>query len=200
MLLFRQKSTFSSIGGGKMRLEFRFFQYTVEIEIRKKRLINGGSFMERGEYGANEIANWFLNKEEMSHKKLQKLCYYAQAWGYTLLDEKLIDDDFKAWVHGPVSPSLYQCYKGSGWSKLKLDNEAQLPKLTTEQEELLESVWLTYGDMTANALEVLTHDETPWKEARRGLSSFERGNRDITLAAMKDFYSTLYEGEVDEGY
>ena len=24
-----------------------------------------------------DVANWFLSKEEMTHKKLQKLCYYA---------------------------------------------------------------------------------------------------------------------------
>lgn len=27
-----------------------------------------------------EVAEWFLRKEPMTHKKLQKLCYYAQAW------------------------------------------------------------------------------------------------------------------------
>ena len=182
-----------------MKLEFRFFQYNIIFVIERRRLISGGKTMARGQYRVTDIANWFLNKEEMSHKKLQKLCYYAQAWCYTLLDEKLIDDTFKAWVHGPVSPILYSCYKGSGWSKLKLADGVQLPELTPEQEELLESVWLTYGDMTANALEVLTHDETPWKEARRGLTSFERGDKDISLEAMKSYYSSIYEGDA-EGY
>ena len=182
-----------------MKLEFRFFKYTIALSVEKSRLIIGGNGMNEGLFDVRDIANWFLNKEPMSHKKLQKLCYYAQAWFYTLSDEKLINDDFKAWVHGPVSPILYQHYKGSGWSKLNLSDDAKLPQLTTEQEELLESVWLTYGDMTANALEVLTHDETPWKEARRGLSSFERGNKDILLSAMKSYYSSIYEGDT-EGY
>ena len=35
---------------------------------------------ENAKYSVFEIANWFLLKESMSHKKLQKLCYYAQAW------------------------------------------------------------------------------------------------------------------------
>jgi len=53
-----------------------------------------------------DLANWFLNKSRMSHKKLQKLCYYAVAWHYTLYDSKLVlDDEFEAWVHGPVSTS-----------------------------------------------------------------------------------------------
>ena len=182
-----------------MKVDFRFFQYDITFEIRKKRLIIGGESMVSGQYHVTDIANWSLSKEPMSHKKLQKLCYYAQAWCYTLLEEKLIDDDFKAWVHGPVSPVLYHQYKGSGWCKINLDDDAKLPALTTEQEELLESVWLTYGDMTANALEVLTHDETPWKEARRGLASLERGNNNISLKAMKNYYSSIYEGDI-EGY
>ena len=26
------------------------------------------------------IAGWFLSRDTMTHKMLQKLCYYAQAW------------------------------------------------------------------------------------------------------------------------
>ena len=32
-----------------------------------------------------DVANWFLLKEDMSHKKIQKLCYYAEAWSETCL-------------------------------------------------------------------------------------------------------------------
>ena len=27
-----------------------------------------------------DVAAWFLLKEDMTHKKIQKLCYYAEAW------------------------------------------------------------------------------------------------------------------------
>ena len=37
-----------------------------------------------GRYSIYEIADWFLNKGPMTQKKLQKLCYYAQAWNYAL--------------------------------------------------------------------------------------------------------------------
>lgn len=39
-------------------------------------------------------------------KKLQKLCYYAQAWAYALKGYRLEDTDYQAWVHGPFSPAL----------------------------------------------------------------------------------------------
>lgn len=33
-----------------------------------------------GKYSIFDIAGWFLEKEPMPHKRLQKLCYYALAW------------------------------------------------------------------------------------------------------------------------
>ncbi len=39
----------------------------------------------------------------MSHLKLQKLLFYAQALHLAYFDEPIIEDDFEAWVHGPVS-------------------------------------------------------------------------------------------------
>ena len=61
---------------------------------------------EKGKYSVFDVANWFLMKGDMTHKKLQKLCYYAQAWAYALKGYRLEDTDYQAWVHGPVSPAL----------------------------------------------------------------------------------------------
>ena len=41
---------------------------------------------EEGKYSVFDIANWFLTKGQMTHKKLQKLCYYAKAWYLALYD------------------------------------------------------------------------------------------------------------------
>ena len=55
-----------------------------------------------------KVAQYFLSKESMSHKKLQKLCYYAQAWYLANYGKPLMPNRFEAWVHGPVSPDLYR--------------------------------------------------------------------------------------------
>ena len=39
-----------------------------------------------------DVAQWFLAKESMTHKKLQKLIYYYYAWGQALLKRDVIDD------------------------------------------------------------------------------------------------------------
>jgi len=130
----------------------------------------------------------------MSHKKLQKLCYYAVAWGYALLNRAIcLNDEFQAWVHGPVSPTLYEKYKGSGWIELTPEDDYKdsFDNVTTE---LLESVWLTYGEQTGNSLEALTHSESPWIKARGSCGQEDRCTTPINVKDMKDYYISIYMG------
>jgi uncharacterized phage-associated protein len=146
-----------------------------------------------GKYSIFEIANWFLSKEAMAHKKLQKLCYYAQAWFITLRDIRLSDAIFEAWVHGPVSPALYERFKQYGYSTIRIIDD-YLPPITEEDIELLENVWQTYGEYTGNALEALSHSEQPWIIARNGYAPNERCSVPISLESMKAYYEAIYIG------
>ena len=146
-----------------------------------------------GRYSVFEIANWFLSKESMTQKKLQKLCYYAQAWCYALNDYRLIDTVFEAWVHGPVSPALYDKFKSFGYNSIRLAGK-YTENIAEADIELLESVWETYGDHTGNALEALSHSEPPWIEARVGYAPNERCNVPISVESMKRYYSSIYLG------
>ncbi len=47
----------------------------------------------------------------MSTWKLQKLCYYCQAWHYTWTEHRLIEENFPAWRNAPVCPELYEVLK-----------------------------------------------------------------------------------------
>lgn len=146
-------------------------------------------------YSIFDVSDWFLSKSEMTHKKLQKLSYYFVAWGNALYNINLVNDtEFEAWVHGPVSPVLYERYKGSGWVDIpqKADNNTVFDD---KAMDLLESVWITYGDKSANELEVLTHLEEPWKNARKGLGEFEPSNKVISNADMRTYYSSIYIGD-----
>lgn len=148
---------------------------------------------ERGKYDVFEIANWFLSKESMTQKKLQKLCYYAQAWCYTLCNFKLMNTNFEAWIHGPVSRPLYDKFKCFGFDAIKLVGN-YVSHIDAKDTELLQSVWHTYGDHTGNALEALTHTEPPWIEARAGYAPDERCSVPISVESMKRYYSSIYTG------
>ncbi len=142
-----------------------------------------------------DIANYFLSRESMTHKKLQKLCYYYVAWGYALYDEAMIiNPTFQAWVHGPVSPELYSKYYSFGWNPIPKTDKLELKKFEEKEDKLLSSVWDTYSDKCGDELEALTHSELPWIEARKGLDEYEPSKNVISPEIMKIYYSSIYIG------
>ena len=148
---------------------------------------------EIGKYSVFDISDWFLKKGNMTQKKLQKMCYYAQAWCYALNGYRLMNSDFQAWIHGPVSPALYEKFRRFGYDTIKIKGNVNI-ELDKQDEELLEDVWETYGDRTGNALEALTHREAPWIEARKGYSENERCTVVISPESMKRYYKSIYLG------
>ncbi|WP_412693926.1 type II toxin-antitoxin system antitoxin SocA domain-containing protein [Clostridium sp. AF22-10] len=55
-----------------------------------------------------DTAKYILEKSgSMSTMKLQKLCYYSQAWALVWDDAPLFNEDFQAWANGPVCPELF---------------------------------------------------------------------------------------------
>ena len=140
-----------------------------------------------------DIAKWFLSKESMTHKKLQKLCYYAQAWYCALYDgAPLFCDEIQAWVHGPVVASLYPVYANYRWESIPQENfdEVHLPD---DVIRVLDAVYNTYSEFTGDQLESLTHSEDPWKKARGGLKPWETSNEPISCAEMRRYYGEQYE-------
>lgn len=149
---------------------------------------------EAGKYSVFAIADWFLNKSEMTHKKLQKLCYYAQAWCYALKGYRLEDTDYQAWIHGPVSPALWEKFKSFEYDTIRIRGTANII-LSDEDEKLLEDIWDTYGDSSGNSLEALSQRELPWLEARRGYVPGEKCNVVISPETMASFYRSIYCGD-----
>lgn len=144
-----------------------------------------------------DVADWFLLKGNISNKKIQKLCYYAEAWSLTLLDQDIADhSEFEAWVHGPVNRTLYQIFDGYGWNLLTITNYEEVKSrlellFSPEQVEVLEAVWDTYGEYGADQLEALTHTERPWLEQRTGLGKFESSHNVISSNTMKEYYNSI---------
>lgn len=143
---------------------------------------------------ARDIANWFLSRESMTHKKLQKLCYYAQAWYCALYSEiePLFDDTVEAWVHGPVIPTLYPIYADYKWNPIP-KAEVDESKFSQQALEILEAVYNTYGEFSGDELEALTHSERPWQDARGNLKSWETSHTPISRVSMKEYYGKKYD-------
>lgn len=129
-----------------------------------------------------DVAKAFLSKAPMSPKKLQKLCFYAQSWyAYFNKKQKLINTEFEAWIHGPVSPELYEFYKDYGFDDIP---QTEHFELNEAEQDIVDEVYRVYGTLDGNQLEELTHDETPWKNARKDLSPFTASHNVISIGDM----------------
>lgn len=155
-----------------------------------------------GKYSYNDVANWFLlkGKGKITPKKLQRLVYYAYAWVLTLLNDsseelniRLFDDaKFEAWIHGPALRDLHAEYASYGFENI--DEPKEQPAFVEDVEDILEQVWEVYGNYTANQLESMTHQEKPWRNARKDLSPSDSSS---TLIDDRDIFN-YYVKRIEE--
>ena len=141
-----------------------------------------------------DVARYFIylshkDKIIITNKKLQKLVYYSQAWSLVLNKRKLFTDPIEAWVHGPAVRGLYTQYKKFGFNPITEEMDEKSIKIQTKDKNLLNEVWRVYGKFDSEYLEMLSHLERPWQDARGGLQSYESSSNEITTESMKSFYS-----------
>ncbi len=140
---------------------------------------------------AEQIARWFINRVDRSagdaitHLKLQKLIYYAQAWFLANFNRPIFKEDLEAWAHGPAHRKLYSKYKNYGWDALP---EESGPLPPDQVCKFLEAVYGEYGQYSAKRLEKLTHSELPWQEARGDLAPEAASKNKISQLTMRNFY------------
>jgi uncharacterized phage-associated protein len=138
----------------------------------------------------HDVAAYILRRwGSMTAMKLQKLVYYSQAWGLVWDEEPLFPERIRAWANGPVVRELYDIHRGQ--FRVSEHNCGNPDTLTEEQIGTVDAVLNFYGKMSSQQLSDLTHREAPWREARRGLESGERGNREITHESMAEYYGSL---------
>lgn len=139
-----------------------------------------------------EVSNYFLSVLPMTHKKLQKMCYYAYAWYYTLYGKRLFDNGrFEAWIHGPVNRELYLKYKDYGWKEISQGDITN--SICEDIKEFLDTIIDTFGVYSANELENMTHAEKPWKKAREGYAPDQICEVKIDDNIIKEYYASLMQ-------
>lgn len=147
-------------------------------------------------YNAIDIANWFINQfdkesgDVVTHLKVQKLLYYAEAWTQLLLERQLFEENIEAWAHGPVVREVFDTFKDFGWQPLSISEE--LKKIDPEVEDVLFQVMDAYGEASAKTLENMTHMDRPWINARGGLAPEARCNNVIPKNEIKAYFNEKY--------
>lgn len=99
----------------------------------------------------------------------------------------LFEEDFQAWVHGPVIPELYLKYSKYKWKPI-LECVEEL-SFSEEVEDFLETVSDAYFGCDAYELEKMTHSEEPWIAARGDLPPDAPSNEVISRKSMEKYYA-----------
>ena len=145
---------------------------------------------------SDELADYLIVESRergdlLTPLKLQKLMFYADAWHLALHGEELTPERFQAWVHGPVALSQYHRFKENKWRPI-LD-EIERPDLSQKVIAHLNEIVDVFGVETGPALEIMTHQEKPWIEARGGIPDDQPCNNYISKETTRSFYAALAE-------
>lgn len=138
-----------------------------------------------------DVAKYILNRlGRISTMKLQKLCYYCQAWALVWDDEPLFEEEFHAWANGPVCKELFSQTKGNFFVTAE-DEPGDEQNLSDEQIETIDTVLEYYAKHDAQWLSQLTHMEQPWKLARKDVPSGSSCDNIITKESMAEYYGSI---------
>ena len=147
----------------------------------------------------------FLNDEKfktgITHKKLQKLLYYSQAWSLGKREEPLFENKIEAWIHGSVVPDLYfyikEKYNNYSQNTIiekgdvlmgDISSKDDVTGLNNDEKVFIQEIFNAYGGYNGDDLEILNHQEELWQKARNNADVFEPTHTEITQKDMQEFY------------
>ena len=164
--------------------------------------------MDKAQYNALDIATYFISvsqkqlidegvPEGITHLKLQKILYFAQAAYLSLQGKPLFNDEIQAWKYGPVIPTVYkhfQKYKNDPLPEVALNERI---KQDEETQTFLQGIWELFGKYSASELVEITHNQAPWKEAYKEVGTTGE-NAVISLESMMEYYKDIFRYQDQE--
>lgn len=143
------------------------------------------------------IACIFEELEEVTPLMLQKLLYFIQGIYSALYGKPLFEEDCRAWVHGPVYPEVYTLFRDFKYNPID-DVRFGLLKgtddvLTEEERDVIDRVVNTFGIYGGKVLERITHNEEPWKSARKGYGDQVPSSELVSKDSIRKYYERVNE-------
>lgn len=121
-----------------------------------------------------DVAAYILQQQGcMTTMKLQKLCYYAQAWHLAWTGHSLFPERVEAWMNGPIMPDLYHEHRGMISISQPPAGIGDVSSITDDERGSIDAVL----------------------DARGGVAEGELCVNRITNEAMREFYSLLADAE-----
>lgn len=138
------------------------------------------------------IAYVFEKLEEVTPLMLQKLLYFIQGIYSALYSRPVFIEDCRAWIHGPVYPEVYDLFRDFKYNPIDdarfalLEGTADV--LTDDEKKVIDLVVNTFGMYGGKVLEKITHNENPWKEARKGYGDSIPSSELLPKERIMDYY------------
>ena len=138
-----------------------------------------------------DVAKYILHTigDEISTMKLQKLCYYSQAWHLAWYGIPLFPEHFKKWDNGPVCTELFDVHRG--WFSVEeeeiSDDLLSGEKLSICELKTIDQILEDYGMYNGAQLSEISHQEDPWVNAQK--------DEVISNEAMEEYYKNLKDEE-----
>jgi uncharacterized phage-associated protein len=143
------------------------------------------------------IAYVFERLEEVTPLMLQKLLYFIQGVSYAVYGRPMFAEDCEAWVHGPVYPQVYELFRDFKYNPIEDARfaifEGTEDALTSNERKIIDLVVNTFGLYSGKVLERITHNEEPWKKARKGYADTIPSNAPLTKESIKNYYVAVNE-------
>ena len=135
-----------------------------------------------------------MTGKEITPLALQKILYYAQGFYKAFFDKFLFENDCEAWVHGPVFTNIYDKYKDFKSANIQLYNEYDVGDIIADEKRgILDVIIKYFGYYNGKALEKMSHYETPWINARKGLLPMENSNNIISKEDIEEYFKKVKE-------
>ncbi len=143
------------------------------------------------------ISYIFEHTADVTPLALQKLLYYIQGLYLALFRKPLYREDCQAWVHGPAYEPVYEMFKNFKYNPIEdarfvmfRNRFQELPK---EAGRVADLVIGSFGIYSGKVLEHISHNESPWQEARIGYLPEELSGEVISKEAMRAYFEKVAE-------
>ena len=118
--------------------------------------------------------------EVIDEMKLHKLLYFVQRESLAVTGEPMFSEEFEGWRYGPVCREVREYYSKDG---ILLDD---LRELSPMGEYIAKNIVLQYGPIESWQLSRMSHRETSWKNARKGMSASMNGRVKLLLDDIRE--------------
>lgn len=150
----------------------------------------------RQPYSIETVADHILKKvgHPVEAMKIQKLCFYTQAWFLASRGEPFFHHDFEAWRYGPVSPSLYKYHCGRiEFPDGVLAESGKVQELTEDDAQFIQKTLKVYSRYTGLQLADMCMSQPPWMETCAAYKNCRQTNKLIPVEAIIRYYGSFME-------